>query len=65
MKKIINNIYIYKAYIILVISFSSGNVTSRLVKNSGIAVLIVKYMSSFFLHFSKENLQPRRNVSSL
>jgi hypothetical protein len=35
---------------------------SRLVKNSGMAARIVKYMSSLRLHFSKENLQPRRKV---
>lgn len=35
---------------------------SRLAKNSGQAVRIVKYMSSFRLVFSRENLQPRRNV---
>lgn len=35
---------------------------SLLLNNSGHAVLIVKYISSFLLHFSNENLQPRRKV---
>lgn len=40
----------------------TGLVMSRLEKNSGTTARIVKYMSSFRLHFSKENLHPRRNV---
>lgn len=39
--------------------------TSLLLKNSGMCVRIVKYISNFLLHFSKENLQPRRNVISI
>lgn len=50
------------AYTILVISCSSLRVMSRLVKNSGTRPRIVKYMSSFLLHFSSENLHPRRKV---
>jgi len=38
---------------------------SRLLKNSGTIARIVKYMSSFRLHFSRENLLPLRNVISL
>lgn len=45
-----------------IISASSGLSISRLLNNSGQAVLIVKYMSSFLLHFSNENLQPLKNV---
>jgi hypothetical protein len=37
-------------------------VTSRSLKNSGTAALMVKYMSSFRFAFSKENLEPRRKV---
>nr|CAD7602193.1 unnamed protein product [Timema genevievae] len=33
-------------------------------RNSGMAALIVKYMSSFLFVFSKENLQPRKKVMS-
>lgn len=43
-------------------SRSSGLLISRFVKNSGQAARMVKYMSSFLLHFSMEKLQPRRKV---
>jgi hypothetical protein len=41
---------------------SSGLVTSRSLKKSGITALMVKYISSFRFVFSKENLHPRRKV---
>lgn len=44
------------------ISLSSGLVTSRSLKKSGITALMVKYISSFRFVFSKENLHPRRKV---
>lgn len=44
---------------------SSGRLMSRLVKNSGQAALIVKYISSFLLVFSNENLHPLKKVINL
>jgi hypothetical protein len=43
-------------------SQSSGLLMSLSVKNSGQAALMVKYMSSFFLHLSSEKLVPLKKV---
>lgn len=51
-------------YIVDSISFMFGFEILRLLKNSGTCVRIVKYISNFLLHFSRENLHPRRNVIS-
>jgi hypothetical protein len=52
----------FLTYACLSICRSSGLATSLFRKNSGTAVFIVKYISSFFLHVSKEKLQPLRKV---
>lgn len=54
--------YTLSPYTTFTMSCITGLETSRSEKNSGSAVRIVKYMSSFFLHLSREKLQPRRNV---
>lgn len=52
----------FNTYPILLSAWSSGRFISLLVKNSGMAALMVKYISSFFLHFSNEKLQPLKKV---